>query len=331
MNTSKYNPILHVMPATEHGKEITFRSAGDQWLLVEYGPMELDYMDMFRVQAVVAEIRNREIKGLIEEMYSFRTVSYHFDPRTVSMKEMLDIAIGVEKTAGDNRDLAKLEFDSPIIEMPICFEDTETKKAVEKYLREIKPVSVDCDPKHLSCMTYVANYNGLTRDEFKEKFLTPEWFIFSMGFFPGLAIFVPVDRRCTLRTSKSNPPRTWTPRNEVGMGSFITCIYSEPGPGGYHIFGRSGTIFQVAQEHPNFKNDMLLLGVQMRIRFFEVDEEELNRMTNLIDTYSPEFVYKITPGTFSVPEWLDFQREHQGEIEAHLRRIDEAASKAPVP
>lgn len=329
--SNKYNAILEIMPGTEHRKEVVFRSAGDQWLLVEYGPMELDYTDMFRVQAVVAEINSREIPGLIEEMHSFRTVSYHFDPRVVSMKEMVEIAKDIEEAAGDVRNISKLEFESPLIEMPVCFEDSETKKAVEKYLREIKSESVDYDPVHLSCLSYMANYNGLTRDEFKEKFLSTEWFIFSMGFFPGLAIFVPIDRRCTLRTSKSNPPRTWTPRNEIGSGSFITCIYSEPGPGGYHIYGRTGTIFQVDQKHPNFNDDMLLLKVQMRIRFYPVEEEELDRITELIDTYSPEFVYPITPGKFSVPEWLEFEKEHKDEIEAYLKYIDEAAKKAPVP
>ena len=34
---SKYNPILKVLPETEHRKEISFRIGGDGFLQVKYG------------------------------------------------------------------------------------------------------------------------------------------------------------------------------------------------------------------------------------------------------------------------------------------------------
>ncbi len=312
--------------------EVLFRQAGDDWLLVEYGrEMVLDYMLNFRVQAAVQEIESRKIEGLIENMPVFKTISYHFDPKILSMKDMLKIARDVELSIGTKEQIAKLEFKSNVVEMPLAFEESQTRATVSKYLKEIKAESVDYDPEHLSCLSYMALYNGITRDEFKRKLLQTEWFVFSVGFYIGMVEFIPLDLTCTLRTTKSNPPRTSTPRSEIGFGSFIGCIYSVPGPGGYHIIGRTSPSISLSQKHPDFKDEAVLLHVGDRIKFYDVPEDELVRIERAIDEGSPEFRYKKTPGVFRVGEWLEQNEKRKDEIEAWHRHQTEAASRAPVP
>jgi len=337
---SKYDVILDTIPPTQHRKEILFRLAGDDSIMVEYGrEPEIDYMDVFRQLLVSAEVNKRaatgysQMNGFIEGVPTFRTAQYRFDPRIKTVEQMVAAIKDIELAVGDERDIERADFNSPLIELPLAFEDPIITEANEKYLREVKKAesSVDIDPVYGDGITYMANYVGLTREEWKEKFLTTEWFSWAMGFFIGLIIAMPVDRRCLLRTSKSNPPRVYTPRNTVCMGSFICSWYTVDAPGGYHLIGRTGPLIDLSQKHPSFKDDVALVHTLDRFKFYEVSVDEQRRIEKLVDSGSSDYVYKKTPGRFSVGEWKDFEREHKDEIDAWLKQVDEYSSKAPVP
>ena len=61
---SKYDPIIDTLPGTQDRKEILFRVAGDDQIQVEYGRTpRIDYMDMFRVILVAAEVERRRYEG----------------------------------------------------------------------------------------------------------------------------------------------------------------------------------------------------------------------------------------------------------------------------
>ena len=65
-----------------------------------------------------------------------------------------------------------------------------------------------------------------------------EYWVASLGFWPGLPFMMALDPRCVLTAPKYNPPRTWTPQGTVGMGGASTAIYPVATPGGYQIFAR---------------------------------------------------------------------------------------------
>ena len=61
---------------------------------------------------------------------------------------------------------------SRIIKLPIAFEDSETKKAVEKYLQLIRPDAPNCEGGYN--LEYIAECNGVTVKEAKEKLMGTE-------------------------------------------------------------------------------------------------------------------------------------------------------------
>ena len=65
-----------------------------------------------------------------------------------------------------------------------------------------------------------------------------EYWVASLGFWPGLPFMMALDPRCVITAPKYNPPRTWTPQGTVGMGGASTAIYPVATPGGYQIFAR---------------------------------------------------------------------------------------------
>jgi urea carboxylase len=337
---NKYDVILDTIPSSKYRKEILFRLAGDDSIMVEYGRVpEIDYMDVFRQILVSAEVNKRasvgytQMDGFLEAVPTFRTAQYRFDPRKKSIKEMVAAIKDIELAVGDERDIERADFNSPLIEMPIAFEDPLVKEANERYLREVKRAesSVDIDPVYGDSITYMANYVGISREEWKEKFLSTEWLSYAMGFFIGLIIAIPVDRRNLLRTSKSNPPRVYSPRNTVCLGSFICSWYTVDAPGGYHLIGRTGPLLDMDQKHPSFKEDVALAHTLDRLKFYEVSVEEQRRIEQLVDSGSSEYIYKKTPGRFSVGEWREFERQHKDEIDKWLRQVEEFAAKAPIP
>ena len=337
---SRYDVILDTIPATPYRKEIIFRLAGDDSIMVEYGrEMIFDYMDLFRQLAVNQEVRRRvywgytQMSGFIESVPTVRTCMYTFDPREKTIEQMVEVIKDVELSMGDERDIERLEFNSPIIEQPIAFEDPQIRETNERYLREVKRVksSPDIDPVYGDSITYMANYVGITREEWKEKFLSTEWFSYDMGFFVGLVNLIPLDRRCLLMTSKSNPPRVWTCRGAVGMGESTLSWYPVAAAGGYHLAGRTSPLIDMEQKHPSFGSDVALYHTCDRVKWYEVSPEELLRIERLVDKGSSEYIYKKKPGRVSIAEWREFERQHKEEIARWLRQIEEYSPKAPTP
>jgi allophanate hydrolase subunit 1 len=161
--------------------------------------------------------------------------------------------------------------------------------------------------------------------------LGTDWFCYAQGFFLGLIVAVPVDRRSIFVTAKYNPPRTWTARGTVGFGEFTLSWYSVPGPGGYQCIGRTSPLLDLEQKHPSFKEDIALFHTMDRVRWYEVDEAELLRIEKLVDEGSSDFIYRKTPGRFSVGEWIEFEKDHKEEIDKWLAQVYEFSSKAPRP
>jgi len=112
MLKTKYDVILDTIPGTPYRKEILFRLAGDDSIMVEYGrEMVIDYMDVFRQLAVAQEVQRRassgyvQMNGFIEVVPSFRTSQYRFDPRVKPVEKMVETIKDIELSVGDERDI----------------------------------------------------------------------------------------------------------------------------------------------------------------------------------------------------------------------------------
>ena len=146
--------------------------------------------------------------------------------------------------------------------------DKWTKEAVEDYTAKItykKP-----DPE------FIVELNNLDNvDHFVRVHSSTEYWVASLGFWPGLPFTMPLDPRCKLTAPKYNPPRTWTPKGAVGMGGSSTAIYPDKLPGGYQIFGRTPVpIWDSEKRFSIFKDSVCLFRPGDRIKFEPCGYEE---------------------------------------------------------
>lgn len=326
MNENQYQVILDTLPATEARLEVLFRQAGDGFLQVEYGrEQRANLQDSFRVQAINDVVLSKQIKGLIETVPGIRTNLYHFDPEVLPVAKLIDAIKEAEESLSS---IENIEVESRLISLPIAFEDSETKKAVAKYIKEVRPDAPNVINGYN--LEYIAMCNGVTVEDVKKMLLGTEWYNSGCGFWPGGGFFWPMDPRCALVVPKYNPPRTWTPEGTVGIGGPCVFTYTTPTGGGYQLFGRTIPTFQFSQKHPLFKDSPFLYKSADRIRFFEVTEQEI------LDIYQhvhekTDYVYDIKPGSIVVKDYLAFYNSEEVQKGAQELQAKQAEGSKKAP
>lgn len=326
MGEEKYKVILDTMPETESRLEVLFRQAGDGFLQVEYGRIQRAALqDSFRMLAVNDIIQAKKIKGLIETVPGLRTNLFHFDPEVLSLQELM---VHIKEAEDSMPTVDDVVLHSRLIHLPMAFEDSETKKAVAKYAKEVRPDAPNIIDGYN--IEYIALCNGVTVDEFKEMFLGTDWFNSGGGFWPGGAFLWPTDPRCAIVVPKYNPPRTWTPEGAVGIGGPCVFTYTTPTGGGYQLFGRTIPTFQFAQKHPIFQNGPFLYKPADRVRFHEVTETEVLEIYDHVHNQT-DYEYKIDEGKIVVKDYLAWYNSEkvQAGIKALKAKQADGVKKAP--
>lgn len=326
MNRSAYDVILDTLPETQARLPVLFRQAGDGFLQVEYGrEQRANLLDSFRIGTVNDILLSRNIRGLIETVPGIRTNLFHFDPEALSVQELIDL---IKKAEESLPTVEHIVFDSRLIHLPIAFEDSETKKAVAKYLKEVRPNAPNVINGYN--LEYIALCNGITVQEVKDKILGTEWYNSGCGFWPGGGFFWPMDPRCAIVVPKYNPPRTWTPEGTVGIGGPCIFTYTTETGGGYQLFGRTIPTFQFSQKHPQFKKGPFLYRNGDRIRFHETTEEDILRIYQEVHV-KPKYAYQIEEGKILVKDYLAFihSDEVKQGVEAFQAKQAEGTQKAP--
>ena len=326
MGEEKYKVILDTMPETESRLEVLFRQAGDGFLQVEYGRIQRAALqDSFRMLAVNDIIQDKKIKGLIETVPGLRTNLFHFDPEVLSLKELM---VHIKEAEDSMPTVDDVVLHSRLIHLPMAFEDSETKKAVAKYAKEVRPDAPNIIDGYN--IEYIALCNGVTVDEFKEMFLGTDWFNSGGGFWPGGAFLWPTDPRCAIVVPKYNPPRTWTPEGAVGIGGPCVFTYTTPTGGGYQLFGRTIPTFQFAQKHPIFQNGPFLYKPADRVRFHEVTETEVLEIYDHVHNQT-DYEYKIDEGKIVVKDYLAWYNSEKVQAGMKALKVKQAEGVKTAP
>lgn len=301
MEQKDYDVILDSLAPTDSRLEILFRQAGDGFIQVEYGrEQRADLLDSFRIGTVNANILEKKIPGLIETVPGIRTNLFHFEPEIIRPQELIKAIKQEEQAVVDVEDI---ELESRVIHLPIAFEDSETKKAVEKYVKEVRPDAPNVINGYN--LEYIAMCNGVSVEEVKKMLLGTEWYNSGCGFWPGGGFFWPMDPRCAIVVPKYNPPRTWTPEGTVGIGGPCVFTYTTATGGGYQLFGRTIPTFQFSQKHSLFKETPFLYRNGDRIKFHEVSESEiLNIYAHVHD--KTDYSYEIEEGKIRIKDYINF-------------------------
>lgn len=265
------SPILAHIAETPDQIAVTYRQAGDKFLLIEYGPLVLDLTLRFRVHALMIYLESLTLPGIIDLTPGIRSLQIHYDNRQLPRRELLNLLIAAEQALPD---ISEMEVPTRIVHLPLSWDDASTQLAIEKYMQSVRDDAPWC-PSNLE---FIRRINGLDDiHQVQEILFNASYLVLGLGdVYLGAPVATPIDPRHRLVTTKYNPARTWTPENAVGIGGAYLCIYGMEGPGGYQFVGRTIPVWNRYKQTADFQNKWLLRFFD-QIRFFPVSPEELLR------------------------------------------------------
>ena len=306
-------PILDRLEEKEDGPEVVYRAAGDRYLLVEYGPLELDLRLRFRAHALMLWLEEEKPDGILELTPGIRSLQVHFEPSVLPRRDLLDMLKRAELTLDKQDDL---EVPSRIVHLPLSWDDEACRLAIEKYMQSVRKDAPWCP----SNIEFIRRINGLDSiDEVKKiwskKILfDASYVVMGLGdVYLGAPVATPYDPRHRLVTTKYNPARTWTAENSVGIGGSYLCVYGMEGPGGYQFVGRTMQMWNRFHRTEAFTQPWLLRFFD-QIRFYEVSAEELQRIRR--DFPKGRYPFRVEETTFNLGEYQRFLEDNDADIRA---------------
>ncbi len=315
--TTPYTPIVAELPKAIYGENIVYRAAGDHFLLVEYGALELDIKLRFRAHALMQWLQKNTVTGLRELTPGIRSLQVHYNSQEISLSELI-----AHLQHGETElitQLDELSVPSRIVHIPLSWDDDACQLAIQKYIQSVRDNAPWC-PSNLE---FIRRINGLNSIQaVKDIVFNASYLVMGLGdVYLGAPVATPIDPRHRLVTTKYNPARTWTAENSVGIGGSYMCIYGMEGPGGYQFVGRTLQMWNRYRTTVEFKQPWLLNFFD-QIRFYEVTSEELKQIRR--DFPQGRYSLNIEESQFSLHEYEDFISNNAESISSFTKRREQA-------
>lgn len=232
------------MESTTHTPAIF--SLGDRALTVDFGN-QIDEVLHTRVIALMNELRQNPLPGIIEMVPAFSSLTLYYDCRAVRKFLVQDQTVfswmeeAIEKRIDTGIALATPA--TRLVKVPVCY-----------------------DAAMAPDMAALESASGLPAEEIIRLHTGKTYRVYMLGFLPGFAYMAPLDERISM-------PRKAKPRSiaagSVGIAGLQTGIYPLPSPGGWQIIGRTPLIlFNKDKEDPAF------FQAGDRVEFYSISKEE---------------------------------------------------------
>ncbi|BBC37850.1 Urea carboxylase [Streptomyces graminofaciens] len=301
--------------------DITYRRSGDDNLLIEFGPMQLDLALRMRVHALMEAVAEAGLDGITDLTPGIRSLQIQTNPTALPQPELLTVVRQIATTLPPT---GELTVPSRTIHLPLSWDDPATREAIARYMAGVRDDAPWC-PWNIE---FIRRVNGLdsVADVYDTVFAA-EYLVLGLGdVYLGAPVATPLDPRHRLVTTKYNPARTWTAENSVGIGGAYLCVYGMEGPGGYQFVGRTTQVWSGWQQRGAFEpGSPWLLRFFDRIKWYPVEADELPALR--ADIISGRFVPRVEEGVFSLAEYETFLAEHADSI-ARFRTRQQTAFAA---
>ena len=213
-------------------------------VLVKFGD-SIDAETGARVAEFTAEVRAAEIRGVLELIPAYSSLTVVFDPLLTDGKSIVRALKAARRHGRGHIDFRPVQY-----EIPVCYEG------------EFAPD-----------MQSVENTTGLSKEEIIKIHTGRDYPIYMLGFLPGFAYLGNMDKR--IAVARLETPRVKIPRGSVGIGGDQTGIYPSDSPGGWRLIGKTPV-----RVYDDRKEEPILYRAGDRIRFFRITEEEFMRIDN---------------------------------------------------
>lgn len=201
------------------------------------------------VTSLCAEIENNKIKGVIEYIPTFCSVSVLYDCTLISSKKLIS---KLEKIIKNIKITTSRK--AKLYEIPVCYDDC---------------FALD--------MGNVCEHSHLTREEVIARHSGRDYLIYMLGFLPGFAYLGGMDE--ALATPRLDSPRSEIFEGAVGIGGEQTGIYPVASPGGWQLIGKTPVkVYDKERENP------ILYSSGDYIRFVPVSLAEYDQIETQINT-----------------------------------------------
>ncbi|QNK31268.1 urea carboxylase [Serratia sp. JUb9] len=297
---------------------VTYRQAGDGYLLMEYGDNVLDLASRLRIHLLMQSLQAQPIAGVEELAPGVRSLQIRYDSRIIAQQDLLSRLLTRERSL---EDVSNLKVPTRIVHLPMAFEDSATLDAVERYRQTVRGEA----PWLPNNVDFIQRINGLSRrEQVRDILFDASYLILGLGdVYLGAPCAVPLDPRHRLLSSKYNPARTHTAEGTVGIGGMYMCIYGMDSPGGYQLVGRTLPIWNKFLTNPQFSaGEPWLLRFFDQVRFYPVSEQELEAQREAFR--AGRMTIRIEHSEFDFAEYRRFLADNAGEIDAFRQRQQQA-------
>jgi len=308
------SPILARREAQGERPALVLRQAGDRYVLVELGEAVLDIALRMRVHGLMLALQAQDLPGIVDLTPGIRSLQVHFEPLALTVSALTAAIFAADDALGDTEDLV---VPSRTVYLPLSWDDSATRLAIEKYMQSVRPDAPWCP----SNIEFIRRINGLADiDAVYRTVFDASYLVLGLGdVYLGAPVATPLDPRHRLVTTKYNPARTWTPENAVGIGGAYMCVYGMEGPGGYQFVGRTLQMWNrwrdASSGAPAFEpGKPWLLRFFDQIRFYPVGEEELLQIRR--DFPAGRYPLRVEEGTFNLRDYRQFLQAHANDIAA---------------
>jgi len=306
--------VIAVWNESDEFEKVVCRQAGDNYLLLEFGPLQLDLRLRFKVHAWNLKFEEMNLPGIIDMTPGIRSFQLHFDPAVLTRATLLELIDSLIKELGKN---PPEEVESRIVYLPLSWDDPQTKVAIEKYMSSVRKDAPWCP----SNIEFIRRINGLESvKQVQDVVFDASYLVMGLGdVYLGAPVATPIDPRHRLVTTKYNPARTWTPENAVGIGGAYMCVYGMEGPGGYQFVGRTVQMWNRYHTTKEFEpGKPWLLRCFDQVRFYLVSGDELMQMRR--DFLKGRFSLNMETTTFNINAYNRFLEDQAESIESFRTR-----------
>jgi KipI family sensor histidine kinase inhibitor len=232
---------------------VRFLPAGDLAVSVELGD-EISREVNARVLALEYLIQQKGPAGVLETVPTFRSLLVYYDPFVVGYEELVAALTALIPEAR-----ADVLPPARTVEIPCCYESDlgfELDAAAAKL--------------------------GLTPEEVVRLHAGADYYVYFVGFTPGLPYMTGMPDRLTI--PRLETPRTRTPAGSVGIGGVQCCIYSVESPGGFWVLGKTPL-----RLYDPGASDPILLRAGDHVRFRPIDRSQFDAISAAVTagTYRP--------------------------------------------
>jgi urea carboxylase len=183
----------HAGDGTTH-PDVCCRLQGDEYVLVEYGPPEMDLRLRFRVEGIERYLRGCGAKGLLETSPGVRSLQIRYDNTLLSLSALQALLL---KADAEVPSADTMKVTTRVLHLPCVLHDKWCKDAVERYTQSNKAANGEhwTRPYLPDNSEFVAQQNGLKDvDAVNDIILKASYMVLGLGdVYLGCPAALPVD------------------------------------------------------------------------------------------------------------------------------------------